>query len=231
MTNKKITSALNTASALMLLIFIILGRLTSYFYTVTSTDITYPDWTVVMSSYLSEALPVLRLSFSFTLIAYAVYNRKNAHSAFILSAAASFMDFAARFLIDYITMAIAGEELLAVIWLAMNLAYELLFIVLSLVAAKMMKLKLSSADDKRKKEKFTENKARFLAILIYALSRIVSEIIYLADFLLTYVNITNSEIASIVGSFLSIFVIYIGFSAIASYFFRGIIAKSAHESV
>ncbi|MBQ4193369.1 MAG: hypothetical protein II650_03850, partial [Clostridia bacterium] len=68
------------------------------------------------------------------------------------------------------------------------------------------------------------------AVLPYAVSRILAEIWYLVDFLLTYSGVTSTEIASIVGSFLRITVIYGAFGMLASAAACRVIGRSSRSA-
>ena len=68
--------------------------------------------------------------------------------------------------------------------------------------------KFSIHEEKRLRAKYSPAKAVRGATLLYLASQVFSEILYLIDFLTTYDDITNTEIASIIKSFLMIFIIY-----------------------
>ena len=106
---------------------------------------------------------------------------------------------------------------MALIWLGANFLYELVFLILACIVSRIVKLKLNAEENERKKCRHTPEKALLYSVGLYCASRLVSEIFYLVDFLLSYVNITNTEIASIVGSFLEILVVYGGISYIVGY--------------
>ncbi|MGN1409004.1 MAG: hypothetical protein ACI4XJ_02385 [Eubacteriales bacterium] len=206
------------SAAIISLVLIAAARVSTYICTLSSTDIAYPEWVEIFTSYLSETLSALRLAVSFAAICYAVYYRLGSASAVVFSLLFSLADFSARFLIDLSMGAIIGSETFALIWLGINFVYEFVFIMLSYFAARILKLKSDGTDDVRRKKRYTIERAILVSVGLYLLSRVISELFYLVDFLLSYVNITNTEIASMVGSFLKIFVIYGGAAYLFAYF-------------
>ena len=206
------------SAALISVVLIAAARVSTYICTLSSTDIAYPEWVEILTSYLAETLSALRLSASFAAICFGIYYRIGAASATVLASLFSLADFSMRFLIDLSTGAITGSESVALIWLGINFGYEFVFIMLSYFAARILKLKFDGAEDVRRKKKFTINRALLVSVGLYLLARVISELFYLVDFLLSYVNITNTEIASMVGSFLKIFIIYGGAAYLFAYF-------------
>lgn len=204
-------------TALISFVLIAAARASTYVCTLSSTDIAYPEWVEIFTSYLSETLVALRLSASFAAICFAVYCNAGAASAVVAASVFSLADFSARFVIDLTTGAISGSETVALIWLGVSFACEFIFIILSYLAAKIMKLKHDGAENPRRRKKFTPERSLLVSVGLYLLSRVISELFYLVDFLMSYINITNTEIASMVGSFLKIFAIYGGAAYLFAY--------------
>lgn len=207
---KKQKSKFCLLTVLFLLGTIVLGRLSSYFQTISATDIAYADWVSDLMSYIGEIIVTLRTVISFSAVSYAAYylDKSSLRWSVAFSAGAAFLDYAARFLIDYLSGSLNGTEMLALIWLLLQYVYELIFIVLAVLIILMMKRKAQSAENRRTAEKFSCIHAIRYALLLVMLSHVALEAYYLVDFLLSYTNITNTEIASIIGQFLKIFVIY-----------------------
>ena len=216
--------------AITLLLIVAGARASAYLYTLSSTDITYPDWVVVFSSYLTDALGAVRLAVSFSAVTFAYYYKKKVFPAACVTVLCSLADFAARFIIDIVTDAIIGNEIIAVIWLLLSFLYEFVFIILACVIARIMILKLARCDTDRKLRKYTAERALIYSVILYMISRVISELFYMVDFLISYVNITNTEIASIVGSFLRIFVIYGGISLITGYLSLSVLTSRSRKA-
>ncbi len=197
-------------SALLLLLTVVLGRLTSYFYSVVATDIAYPDWLYALLSYLNEIVPSLRTAFSFVAIGAAVYalSRKALIGTVLLSAGAAALDYAARFFLDYLAGNLIGMEGVAVEWLSLQFLYELIFMVIALLILLFMKRRYSKASSSYQKARFRAPAGVRLGLIAVLLSRLIMELVYLFDFLATYTDVTDGEVASIVGAFMKILLVY-----------------------
>lgn len=213
-----------------ILILIVAGRAMSYLCTLSSTNIAFPAWVEPLSSYLATIIDSIRRSISYSAVVFAVFAYKNSSRTLVSVSLLTLLDFAVRYLIDLLTSAIEGTELLTAIWLGTNYIYELVFIILAFIVARIIKMKHDSTDNTRKKRRYSVENAAIIASVMYCISRVVSELLYLIDFLVSYVDITNTEIASIVGSFLEIFVIYGGVSCIAAYIVLPIFKKTISRS-
>ena len=214
----------------IILILIVSARAASYLCTLSSTDIAYPEWVETVTSYLSEILDAVRRAVSYTAIVCAVYfgcGTKTTISVSLLTLA----DLAVRFFIDYFGSAISGTEIVAILWLGADFVYELIFMILTCILSRIVHLKSTTEDNPRKAKRYTSEKALLYSVILYCVSRLAFEVIYLIDFLVSYVNITNTEIASIVGSFLKIFVIYGGISYIAAYVILPMLSKAKNKDI
>lgn len=201
---------------IIILILIAAGRAVSYLCTLSSTNIAFPEWVESVTSYLSEILDAARRAVSYCAIVCTAFYGSGVRTTVSVSLL-TLLDFAVRFVMDLVTNAIVGQEVLTLIWLGTNFVYELVFLILACIVARIVKLKHNSEENERKKRRHTPEKALLYSVGLYCASRLVSEIFYLVDFILSYVNITNTEIASIVGSFLEILVVYGGISYIVGY--------------
>lgn len=195
---------------------VILGRLTSYLNSVTATDVAVSDWVTTLLTYLSEVLTACRTVISFSAIAVSAYllDKKSLTVSCICTVGFAILDYAARFVIDFTTGAIYGVETMAVVWLLLQLAYEAIFIGIAVLIVVVMKSRFAKAENLRSAVKFSCIRAVLWALVAVCLSHIALEVYYLIDFVVTYSDITNTEIASIIGQFLKIIVIYGGFSFI-----------------
>lgn len=207
---QKKNGLITTIAAMFVLI--VLGRGVSYFNTIAANDISYASWVSSVLSYLAELLVCARVVLAIAGITYAVYRpgKEGAEKFLGAAACAALLDYGARFLIDFVTNAIVGAELVAAIWLLLQFLFEMLFVFLSYIVSGVMKKKFKSTEIRRQAEKYTVNRSCTISLLLVMLSRIALEIWYLIDFVTTYTDITSTETASIVGSFLKVIVIYGG---------------------
>lgn len=214
-------------TAVTLAALVVLGRLNSYFNTIAATDIAISDWVTTLLTYLGEILTSCRTVISFSAIAAAAYllDKKSLVISCVIAVGFALLDYAARFLIDCFSGAITGMETMAVIWLLLQLAYEAIFIALAILIVNMMKTKFDLAETPRRAAKFSCIRAVRWALFAVCLSHIALEVYYLIDFLLTYTNITNTEIASMIGQFLKIIVIYGGIAFILAEGMQSVYAK------
>jgi len=214
MNQTKNKSRLYLTTLLLLLLTVVLGRLVSYFTSVTATDIAYADWVPPLLGWLGEIITASRTVIGFSAAAAAVFylNRSSALTVSAISAAAAFLDCLARFLIDMISSSLTGLELLAVIWLLLQFAYEVIFIALAYLIAVIIKGRFDRAETARTREKNSSSAALRLSLLLVMLSKAALEVFYMVDFLTSYTNITSAETASIIGQFVRIAVIYGGLS-------------------
>lgn len=214
MTETKNKSRLYLTTFLLLLLTVVLGRLVSYFTSVTATDIAYSDWVPSLLGWLGEILSAARTVIGFSSVAAAGFclNRSAALTTAAIASAAAFIDCLARFLIDILSSSLTGMELLAVIWLLLQFVYEVIFIALAYIIAGIIKGRYDRAESARAREKNSSSAALRFSLILVMLSKAVLEICYLVDFLMNYSNITSAETASIIGQFIRIAVIYGGLS-------------------
>lgn len=211
----------------LMLALVVLGRGVSYFHTIAATDIAYASWVSSVLSYLAEILVCARTVLAIAGITYAVYHPQTQSGGKFLTAAAvtALIDYAARFVIDFVTGAIADAEMLAVVWLLLQFLFEMLFVLLSYAIAGAMRKKAAAADSRGTAEKYTVNRSCTVSLLLVTLSRLVLEGWYVIDFMLTYNDITATETASIVGSFLKVIVIYGGIAVLLGEWYTELLKK------
>ncbi len=209
-----------------MVVFALLGRGVSWFYTVTANDITYAAWIPTMLSYMAEILVCVRVTLAIAGITYATYNGTGTGKYLIAATATAFLDYGARFLIDFATNAIVGAEAVAAIWLTLQFLFEMLFVIFSYVVAVTMKKKHLTKESRRQAEKYSVNRSTMLSLLLVMLSRIVLEVWYLVDFLMAYSNITATETASMIGSFLKVIVIYGGIAVLLGEWYTEFLKKA-----
>lgn len=214
-------------TVLVMFALVVLGRSVSYFNTVAATDIAFAAWVSSALSYLAEILVCARTVVAIAGISYAVYHPMTQSGGSYLAAAGviALLDYAARFLIDFLTNAIVGAEVLAASWLLLQFLFEMLFIALSYLVAGAMRKKFANAETRRQTEACSVNRACMISLLLVLLSRIALEVWYLIDFMLAYTDITATETASIVGSFLKVLVIYGGAALLLGEWYTELLKK------
>lgn len=226
----KSRAVLLTAVALTTLA--LLSRGAYSLYSASAVDIAVPDFVEVLFSYLSDALVSLRIALSLTFICCAVYSAHNAEiksvkpkTAVVTACVCSLVDYAARFLIDLFSSAISGNEITALIWLALNYALEIILFLIAYAVSVMMSVRMSESDSVMKKRRYSVSRALLILAAVYSSVYILSEIYYCVDFFLSYVNITGAEYASVVASFLRIIVLRFGLVAVMCPVFTGFYSR------
>lgn len=217
-------------SAVLLLAIAVVGRVVSYFYSITATDIAYADWVPSLLSYAGGIITAARTALSYSAVIYSLWRFGKAGYGKVLGLVGliTFLDFAARYIIDLTNGSISGSETAALIWVLLQFLYEFIFIVLAYLLGRIMLPKFASASEsgnRRAASKYSPAKAVRYSVLLYTASRVFSEIIYLIDFLTIYSDITSAEIASIIGSFLNILIIYGAVAIVFAEVYRGMFVK------
>lgn len=205
------TSALKL-TLVVTLVLVLLGRGVTYLNTVTATNIVYASWVSTALSYLAELLVCARTVVAIAGICSAVYAGGGVGHFFGVAAFGALLDYAARFLIDVLTNAIVGAELIAACWLFLQLLFELLFFAAAYLISNALRRKQEGAPTVLQARRYTAERSCAYSLLIGMAARLVLEVWYLVDFMLAYSDITATEVASIVGSFLKVIVIYGGFA-------------------
>lgn len=212
----------------VMIAFALLSRGAYSLYSMSAADIAVPDFVEVLFSYLADALVSLRIALSLTFISCAVYSTHTAEiksikpkNAVIAACVCSFADYAARFLIDFFSSAISGNEITALIWLALNYALEVILFLIAYAVSFIMSARMSAADSVMKKRRYSLTRALLILAAVYSSAYLLSEIYYCVDFFLSYVDITGAEYASIVASFLRIIVLRFGLVALMCPVFTG----------
>jgi len=213
-------------TVIVMLALVVLGRGVTCLHTVTATNIAFAGWVSSVLSYLAELLVCARTVAAIAGVTYAVYRNCGGGKFFAAAAGAALLDYAARFVIDFSTSAIAGAELLAASWLILQFLFEMLFIVLAYVIAGTMRKKLAAAETRHQAERYTVNRACTVSLLLVMISRLAMEVWYLIDFMIVYTDITAAETAAIVGSFLKVIVIYGGAAVLFGEWYTELLKKA-----
>lgn len=199
--------------ALILLLIIAAGRIMTAVYNNVSVDISYAGWVSGLLEYGTVLLTAAKNALGYSAVAYGVWHLsvKASNQLAVLFFIGLAAENAARFLIDYFTSSLGtyGVEM-ALISLGLQLLYETVFLLLACVTARLFRHLYNRSDGLRKGRKYSAENAARLSLLLLMAAQLVSELIYLIEFLSMYTDITNTEIASCVGSFVYIIVMYGG---------------------
>lgn len=237
--NKKNNARLLLTVLLWSLALIVMGRVSTQFTAIASTDVAFPEWIAFVSSLVSELIVCARMVIGCAGLAQCAYHpiqsaenkKKTALPAMlILVLAMAFTDYLARFLIDFFTGSIAGSESLAVIWLFFQFLYEGVFIVMAMLLILLQANKYNAAETARSGDRHSPSIAVRLSVLLILISRVVLEVISIVDFVTTYSDITTTETASMIGAVIKILVIYGGSAMILGEIFTDMLEKTTEQS-
>jgi len=198
---------------LLLFLIIAAGRVVTAVYNYISVDISYAEWVSSVLEYCSMLITGAKNALGYAAVAYcyrhiSVRASDTAAVIFIVGLAA---ENAARFLIDYFTasLTVYGVKM-ALISLGLQFLYETLFLLLACVVVRLFSYLLRRSGNLRKERIYTAENGARLSLLLLMTAQLISELVYLLQFLSMYTDITNQEIASCVGSFIYILVMYGG---------------------
>lgn len=196
--------------ALTLLVLSVLCRGMGYIYSIMATDIAYSDIVVSIMGILVEALTITRTVTGFVGILYAMH-RWERNSPYrcggrtlLVVLGCEILDCASRYLVDEVTSSITDLELFALLWLSLQLCYSAVLDTVIWCGGKFWFHPIG------KRAAVPLERTVTTSTLILLGTRLVLEIYYLVDFLITYTNITSTEVSSIVGQFLYTLVLYGG---------------------
>ncbi len=195
--------------ALVLFLIIVMGRAASLFYSYAATDISYDAWVSTVLQWGTMVFAAAKNVLGYAAVAYCAwyFSEKAGNLAALLFFAGLVIENAARFVLDCVTSSLVYGWQMALMSLLLQLAYETVFLILACLIVRLFKhLKKQNLDNVRKLKRYTAENAARVALLLLLAAQLVSELLYLLDFLSRYTDITNAEIASCVGSFLSILV-------------------------
>ena len=236
--NKKNNTRLFLTVLLWSLALIVMGRVSTQFTAVASTDVAFPEWVSFVSSLVSELIVCARMVIGCAGLAQCAYrsvqvtdgSKKTSLPAMLtLVLAMALTDYLARFLIDLCTGSIAGAESLALIWLFFQFLYEGVFIVMAMLLILLQANKYTCAETERTRERYSPSAAVRAAVLQIMLSRVILEVISIIDFVITYSDITTTEVASMVGAVIKILVIYGGSAMILGEIFTDLLEKPLEQ--
>jgi len=159
---------------------IVMGRVSTQFTAIASTDIAFPEWVSFVFAIVSELIVCARIVMGCAGLAQCAYHptvtpdgRKHTALAPMLTMvlALSLADYLARFLVDFLTGAVTGMEGLALIWLLMQFLYEAVFIVMSMLLILLQARKFAAAETARSRERHSPAAAVRCAACAYSRPR------------------------------------------------------------
>lgn len=211
-------------------ILVVISRLSSYFYSFTYTDITFPDWVPTFFHTISLVSVCAELALSFAAISYSSFNLPSPHSliTFILTSAFSLADSMTKLLIDCLTNSLDEYGMLALVYILLQFAYRFVLLILSLLISRAFILKRKSMASE-KSAKYSEKRAAGFSVLLLFATQLASEVSYLIKFLNTYSDITSAETLSIIGSFIRLITVYGIAAMIISLSFISFFGKSCEK--
>lgn len=199
--------------ALVLLLVIAAGRATMAVYNTVSVDIAYASWFADLFQYATDVLNGAKIALGYGAMAYCTHyiSKKAGSIALAVFIGGLILENAVRFLLDYLSSSTAYYGIpLTLIALGGRLLYEGAFALAAwLIVRLFLKRRAKETDEKRKAVFRAENGAR-ASVLLLMTAQLLGELGYLLDYLSVYGDMTSSEIAACVGSFLYILVMHGG---------------------
>lgn len=193
-----------------LVLLSLLCRGMGYIYSIMATDIAYSDVVVTIMGVLVEVLTIGRTMIGFCGILYAMH-RWERNSPYrcggrtlLVVLGCEVLDCASRYWVDKLTSSITNLEGFALLWLSLQLCYSTVLYVVVWCGGKFWFHPIG------KRAAVPLERTVTTSTLILLATRLLLELYYLIDFLITYSNITGTEVASIIGQFLYTIVLYGG---------------------
>lgn len=196
--------------ALTLMVLTVFCRGMGYIYSIMATDIAYSDIVVSIMGIVVEVLTITRTVTGFVGILYAMHRWERntpyrcGGKVLLTVLLCEVIDCASRFVVDEVTSSITDIELFALLWLALQFCYSAVLFVVIWCGGKFWFHPVG------KRAAVPLERTVTTGTLILLGTRLVLEIYYLVDFLITYTNITSTEVSSIIGQFLYTLVLYGG---------------------
>jgi len=192
-------------SAGILLMLTLLARGMGYIYSIAATDVIYTDLTVSVFGLLTDVLVIARTAAGYGMILYAMgrwegtgtYRCGGTVAGLVILMDAA--DSLSRFAVDMLTSSIVGREALALTWLLVQLCGSTVLVMLCWCTGRLLIRKGKSAVY-----------AMAWSILYLLAGHLLLNGYYVAEFLMTYSDITRAETLSILGELLYTAVLYGG---------------------
>ncbi len=214
-TEKRPTSYLPLV-ALALLVLTGLSRGMGYIYSTMATDIAYAELPVRIIGILVEVLNILRTVTGYAAILFAMarWDRDTpakvrcGPAAFVVVWVMDILDYASRYLVDIATASITDMEMVAMLWLLLQLSYSTILLLVCWCLGTWLTHPKSGAPK-------SLDVLLTCSVLVLAGSRLLLEGYYILEFLSLYANVTTSEISAMVGQVLYTLVLYGGVAWVA----------------
>ena len=190
----------------------VFGRVLGLLYGETSTNIVYADWVGTVLGYAEDLLGCLRSTYLFCAAAYGYLAFGISHSYAVLAVCAgmSLFDMLSRLAVDLLQNSLTELLTVALIWLALQFAYELVLCVLAWVTARLIDHLRVTSGRPRAESRFSPVMALRACLLWQLLARVGIEGYNILSFTHTYTNITSAEVSSMVGYILYAVILYGG---------------------
>ncbi len=202
---------------LVLLCTTIAGRLLGLLYGESATNVLYADWVSVVLGYVEDLLGCLRTTYLFCAVVYGYWtfglSFSNRH--ILLSGALILVDMLSRLTVDLLQNNIEELVTVAVIWLALQMAYELVLCILAWITAQLVLHLRQTSPHPRAKDRYTLPAALRFSLFWQLIARFAMEVCNIFSFTSTYADITTAEISSMVGYLLYAVILYGGVAFLA----------------
>lgn len=198
--------------ALCMFLLTIVGRGLGLLYSEASTNIAYADWFATLLGYVKDLLSCLRTTLLFCSVVYGYWTFGLAFSNGLICVCGGMilLDMISRFAADLATSSITDIMTVALIWLALQFAYELILCILAWITAQCIHHLCTTSTHPRASVRYTCQTALRLSLLWQFLTRIGMEIYDIMSFTNNYTNITGAEISSMAGYLLYAIILYGG---------------------
>ena len=198
--------------AAVLCVLTVLGRVLGYLYGETSTNIVYADWVGTVLGYAEDLLGCLRSTYMLCAAAYGylAFGIARSYTVLAVCAAMSLFDMLSRLAVDLWQNSLTELLTVALIWLALQFAYELVLCVLAWLTARLVDRLRTTSSHPRAENRYSPSMALRACLLWQLLARVGMEGYNILSFTRTYTAITSAEVSSMVGYILYAVILYGG---------------------
>lgn len=198
--------------AIVLFCLSLFGRVLGVLYGETSTNVVYADWVGTVLGYAEDLLGCLRTTCFLCAVAfgYFVVGLSHSYAVLFLCAGMSLFDMLSRLAMDLWQNSLTELLTMAVIWLALQFAYELILCVLAWMSARLIGHLRTTSNRPRADVRYSLAAAMRLSLVWQLLARVGMEGYNIVSFLRTYTNITAAETSSMIGYLLYALILYGG---------------------
>lgn len=195
----------------VLVLATIAGRILGILYGEASTNIIYADWIGMVLGYAEDLLGCLRTTYLICAVVYGfwMFGLSFSNKLICICSGLILFDMTTRLVLDLLTNSITDLVTVAVIWLALQYAYELILCILAWITAQLLH-HLGTTGTHTHAVRYTLSAALRISLLWQLLARVGMEVYNILSFTGTYTNITGAEISSMAGYFLYAVILYGG---------------------